>query len=174
MAQEDAQPVTETWCDFGIEQANGVPKGSKFKEQLRMLKAKHHPIKQAPRFNRNVGRYNLLGNNVSACLTVTFDVGTGLKRVSATVDPDSHQDYDGVDPFEALACIERATRGYFVDTGRETREEAIMLFRQHEQQLKLAYLKETAVNAQAAAARATRAAINAYDEYLDALEEAGL
>jgi hypothetical protein len=160
---------SDSWCDFGIEQGSGVPKGDKFKEQLRMLQAKHHPIKQAPRFTRVVGRYNLLRNEDSAALAVSFDAGAGLMAISVTVTPDSEDDYGGSDPFEAMKVIERVGKSYFIDTGAKSVRRRLT----PSGATKLSSGKLTTKNVRSKLKLrplVLRSAHRAYNDYLDSLE----
>lgn len=157
----------ESWCEIGLPgtSVNGMRKKL---DELRFGGERIVP----PVLTRHVGRYNLLNSQEeSACLTVTFNVGFGLQRLSVTVEVDGRHDYEGEDPFEAINFIEAAYKSYWIHTGKEEAFKKIAVFREHRLTLRVAWLEKEAVRLQKKAAAAYEDARQALKEFNDFVDE---
>lgn len=119
---------------------------------------------------RQEGRFNLMRDEREAQLVIRFTVGDEVHTLSDTVEIGGKYDTCTDDPFEMFSVLERSIERYWVSTSRDEQRKVIALFKEHERELRLAWLKERAERLQKIARDAARDARFAYDAWRDEVE----
>lgn len=120
---------------------------------------------------RNEGCYDLAHpKDMSACISVRFEIDGTRYLISDNVEIGSKYDYDGDDISDAVDHIDNALKRYWIHSGREKTQKAIALFWENEALIRRAYAKSQASRYQRLAAHNASLARRYLDEAMAEIE----